>query len=380
VICNKTTLRSSGNFLTIAMKTLTLLLLAVTSALVTARAQDSKTTAPATTPVVAPATSPATQPAVKPEPAAVAPSSVTASTTTAPVSAKASEPKSGSDRDSQNRGPKGGPTTPGSKSSSTKSGSTVPAEGFAAFKPISDKNIFNPNRNGRAQSDQPARKSPKVESFALVGTMSYEKGEFAFFESENSSYRKTAKPGDDIAGHKLTTIGSDEVKLLKDEKEVELKVGYQLRREDEGAWLASLRPLPEEPYRSPTSSSSPSSFGSSFGGGSGGGNSELIRRMIEASMQGGGGGSRFGSDRDRGGSSSSSRFGSDRGSSDRDRFGSQNSRGSSGDRDRGGSGGSSSSSGSQSPSPAAPASTTPPANESEILKRLMERRQQENKQ
>jgi len=391
------------------MKTFPLILAAFTASL--AAAQDAKT--PAAPPTAPAATTPTAPPATAP--------TTTSTPGTATTDPKSTDPRSGSGRDSRSRGSRNPPVdsksgSGKSGSSPSKSGSASPAEGFAAFRPIADKNIFNPNRNGRPQqTEQPVRRSPKVESFALVGTMSYEKGDFAFFESENSAYRKTAKPGDVIAGHKLTAIATDQVKLLKDEKEVELKVGYQLRREDEGAWLASLRPVPEEPYRSPYLSSGSSSFGSSSFGSSG--DIDLIRRMMEARMQGGGfdrsrfGGGSFGSssgsnsaadsaqrrirEQDRDGDGRVSQQEADRGLRDRFReidkdgngfvdaaeytayYTARYGGGSSGNSTFGGGG----SGPSQSPSsPPPPASTTPPANESEILKRLMERRQQENKQ
>jgi hypothetical protein len=79
---------------------------------------------------------------------------------------------------------------------------------FSTFKIITDRNIFNPRRSARSVTRSETRRTstPKVDSFALVGTMSYEKGPFAFFEGSQSEYRKALKPEDTIAGFKVAEI------------------------------------------------------------------------------------------------------------------------------------------------------------------------------
>ena len=78
---------------------------------------------------------------------------------------------------------------------------------FDAFRLIAERNIFNPNRSGRRDYTrrEPDRRS-RVESFALVGTMSYEKGRFAFFDGTSSDYRKVIGASDQIAGYTLSLI------------------------------------------------------------------------------------------------------------------------------------------------------------------------------
>src|SRR5215216_2631603 len=57
----------------------------------------------------------------------------------------------------------------------------VPALDYQAFKIINERNIFNSRRYGRSTSSRrESRSATRVESFALTGTMSYEKGPFAF--------------------------------------------------------------------------------------------------------------------------------------------------------------------------------------------------------
>ena len=84
------------------------------------------------------------------------------------------------------------------------------------------------------------RPRPKsVDSLTLVGTMSYEKGTFAFFDGTSSEYKKALKLTDSIAGYKVTNIAPNGVKLASGTNELELSVGAQLRREENGPWRLS---------------------------------------------------------------------------------------------------------------------------------------------
>ncbi len=110
----------------------------------------------------------------------------------------------------------------------------------AAFRIIAERNIFNANRSGgTVRPPTPTRRPATVEVFALVGTMTYEKGTFAFFEGSRSDYTKVLKADGIIAGHKVVEIQANGVKLDFGGKELELPVGSQMRREDEGAWQIS---------------------------------------------------------------------------------------------------------------------------------------------
>jgi hypothetical protein len=105
---------------------------------------------------------------------------------------------------------------------------------FPSFKMIADRNIFNANRSrGRSGSEAKPR---VVESFALLGTLSYERGRIALFDGTSSDYRKDLKPGATIAGYKIADIAVNGVKLEADGKQIDLRVGSQMRREDEGEW------------------------------------------------------------------------------------------------------------------------------------------------
>ncbi len=122
-------------------------------------------------------------------------------------------------------------------SSSSLSGTNGNPLDYANFKIVADRNIFDPNR-------YPARVRPPsqqtlVDSFSLVGTMSYEKGTFAFFSGSSSQYQKALKTSETIAGYKITNIGENTVKLTEGTNQIELRIGMQMRREEEGPWTLS---------------------------------------------------------------------------------------------------------------------------------------------
>lgn len=113
---------------------------------------------------------------------------------------------------------------------------------YLAFRIIPDRNIFNPNRAPRRPFTRTPSAPPKVtQTFSLLGTMSYEKGAIAFFDGSSYEYRKALKPGDAIAGYKVADIALNSVKLTSGTNEVELPVGREMRREDQGQWLLAGR-------------------------------------------------------------------------------------------------------------------------------------------
>ena len=127
----------------------------------------------------------------------------------------------------------------GGDRSQTNSASGTNRLDYSAFKVVVDGNIFDPNRTSHrpGQGPRPAPKS--VDSLTLVGTMTYERGSFAFFDGTSSDYKKALKLNDVVAGHKLTNITPNSVKLATGTNELELKVGMQLRREEDGPWSLS---------------------------------------------------------------------------------------------------------------------------------------------
>jgi hypothetical protein len=190
-----------------------------------------------------------------------------------------------------------------SKSGGTNAAPEIPKTDYAYFKVVNDRNIFNPARQPN-RPDRPAsrevKRTPKVDAFSLVGTLRYEKGDMAFFDGSSSDYRKAHKAGDTIAGYKVLSITDAAVRIEAKGKVSELKIGSQMRREDEGEWVFA-----EGPYAggsggssgsggstssgSGESSTASASTGSSAGGGSssggGGGADEILKRLLQKREQ-----------------------------------------------------------------------------------------------
>lgn len=153
-----------------------------------------------------------------------------------------------------------------SSKSTAKPAPPAPTGTFEDFKGIPDRNIFNTRRLAGRSSAEPApvaapRRERVIESFSLLGTMQYEKGRRAFFEGSSPSHKKSVQVDETIAGCKITAIEADGVTVEANGKPIQLKVGFMLRREDDGAWEPRVAERPMEFTYSSSSSSSP--FGSS---------------------------------------------------------------------------------------------------------------------
>ncbi len=114
---------------------------------------------------------------------------------------------------------------------------------YDSFRTIGDRNIFNPNRyargSGRTNTRASSTPASRVESFTLVGIMAYEKGSFAFFDGTKSDYKHALQADGVIGEFKLVHVMSDAVKIIGGTNSFDLKVGMQMRREDEGEWFLS---------------------------------------------------------------------------------------------------------------------------------------------
>jgi hypothetical protein len=112
---------------------------------------------------------------------------------------------------------------------------------FEAFHLITERNIFNPHRSGRADRSPPASRDSehrsRTESFSLLGTMSYEKGRFAFFDGNNSQYRRVLRADDNIGGFKIAAVAPTCVRLENTNGQtIELCVGMQMAKQEEQEW------------------------------------------------------------------------------------------------------------------------------------------------
>ena len=113
---------------------------------------------------------------------------------------------------------------------------------FDSFRPVSDRNIFNPNRFAQRTGGgvrSPSIPASRVESISLVGVIAYEKGWFAFFDGTRSDYKQSLQAGGAIGQYHVTRVTPNVVQLVAGTNTFDLKVGMQMRREDEGDWFLS---------------------------------------------------------------------------------------------------------------------------------------------
>jgi hypothetical protein len=114
--------------------------------------------------------------------------------------------------------------------------SPTSAVSFETFRIIAQRNIFNPNRYARGQGGpRNPRQIARAPGFALVGTMIYGKGAFAFFDGTDSQYKKVLKPSDTIADYRVAEIAPSYVKLETGGNQTTLPVGMQMKEID-GKW------------------------------------------------------------------------------------------------------------------------------------------------
>lgn len=108
---------------------------------------------------------------------------------------------------------------------------------YSAFKIVAERNIFDANRTGRQSGGtRERRRVAKVDSFSLVGTLSNEKGYRALFDGSSPEFRKDLALNGTIAGFKVTTITLQGARLENNGQNLDLRLGMQMRREDEGEW------------------------------------------------------------------------------------------------------------------------------------------------
>ncbi len=151
---------------------------------------------------------------------------------------------------------------------------------YSAFRAIAERNIFNAARSGgrAAAAPRETRRPAHVNTLAVVGLMSYEKGAYAFFDGSSSEFRKAVPLGGTVGGFKVVDIRPDRVQLEAGTNQFELKVGARLRREEQGPWQVaeSTEPLP---------AASPGPTGSAGAAGSNGAEDEVLKRLLQRREQ-----------------------------------------------------------------------------------------------
>lgn len=110
---------------------------------------------------------------------------------------------------------------------------------YEAFKLINERNIFNQSRYKDGTPAQPvsASRTPRIENFALVGTiLGGIKGDSAFFEGSSEAFNKQVRASQTIASYTLKAIHANFVSLESEGQNVDLPLGMQMQRRDEGEW------------------------------------------------------------------------------------------------------------------------------------------------
>ncbi len=126
-------------------------------------------------------------------------------------------------------------------------------EGFKEFAIITQRNVFNANRSpaSTAESASKPPRPPRIEAFALLGTMSSERGAVAFFDGTSAMYRKAAQRGDTLGSFTVGAIEHDRVTLKAGVQELRLPMRMQFRREDQGEWQLGELPDDFQPTTAP---------------------------------------------------------------------------------------------------------------------------------
>jgi hypothetical protein len=149
---------------------------------------------------------------------------------------------------------------------------------FSAFQLLTERNIFNPNRSNRPPrtDSRPATRNPQVDNFTLVGTLGDGGQWTAFFDGTRSELRGRLRQNDSIGGYTLSAISNAGVQLDDGTNSVQLRVGMQLRREDNGPWLVAEREVDSPVARTPSPNENSASTDSAS---TGAGDNDVLLRL-----------------------------------------------------------------------------------------------------
>jgi hypothetical protein len=153
---------------------------------------------------------------------------------------------------------------------------------------IATRNIFNPDRypiheTGKRHPRHPSAGTPFI---ALVGTMNYQKGMFAFFNGNPSDYQKVLQSDEQIAGYTVKQITATGVELISaGTNVVRLAIGDQLHQEGTNWELAtasdSAVPTTDTTTSSTDDASSPAPAASDFSSAP----NDVLKRLMEKRAQ-----------------------------------------------------------------------------------------------
>jgi len=126
-----------------------------------------------------------------------------------------------------------------------KAAPTAARGSFDSFRLIGDRNIFDPNRRSRTRSASNEPSAPTGDTIAFVGTMDYDQGIYAFFDSSDTRYRKVLPAGGKLAEFVVKHVEARSVDLTRDGKVTTLQITQQLHRPEGGEWtVTGSSPVP----------------------------------------------------------------------------------------------------------------------------------------
>ena len=173
-------------------------------------------------------------------------------------------------------------TGAGAAQAQTQTNAASKKASLSDYKLVYERNIFNSKRYARSTGERPREttRPSRVDTLALVGVMAYDKGTFAFFDGSGADSRKALKLGESVGGLQLAGIEPNAVTLKAGTNEFVLEIGSQLRREDGGDWRTAGRAefadarsssssrstVPPNPVPSTTVQDQSQQFQSPFGG------------------------------------------------------------------------------------------------------------------
>jgi len=157
---------------------------------------------------------------------------------------------------------------------------------FSRF--ITDRNIFDPGRQPHYTSTYRPRTRPQsrvhqAPDLQLVGTMSYEKGLFAFFNGNDADLKQALPVAGKIAGQTILEISASQVRLESADKkdQIVLKVGEGLRKEN-GRWVRTEGDsLPTGPAASGTGDNSGAAPDTSAAPASASEPNDVLKRLMQ---------------------------------------------------------------------------------------------------
>jgi hypothetical protein len=158
---------------------------------------------------------------------------------------------------------------------------------FAAFRAVSDRNIFNASRVDRiARSETlsaPPPAPPPAQTITFVGTMAYDKGNYAFFDSSEAAYRRVLSVDETLGVFQITAINTDSVELRQADETVTMNLRQQLRRTADSPWTLTDAPVATANHSTPGSAAANSTDQAKPNPPSSA--SETLRRLMEKRRQ-----------------------------------------------------------------------------------------------